>query len=59
MFWRAWYELPEGKKKPRTEDLISSYPMELDAAFLNCDNNLPPFVKTKITQWLARYFQAG
>ncbi|SFN44609.1 hypothetical protein SAMN05216386_1001 [Nitrosospira briensis] len=57
MFWRAWYEPPEGKKKPKAEDLIDSYGSELNPAFLNYENNLPPYVKTQITQWLARYFQ--
>lgn len=58
-FWRAWYKVPEGNRKPKAEDLIDSYGMELSADFLNHDDKLPSFVNTKITQWLARYFQGG
>ncbi|WP_157174258.1 hypothetical protein [Herbaspirillum sp. GW103] len=59
MFWRAWYELPEGKKKPRSEDLLDSYGMELNSDFLNRDVTLFPFIENKITRWLERNVQVS
>lgn len=59
MFWRAWYGLPEGKRKPKAEDLIDSYGSELSSEFLTYEVTLPAYVVTKISEWLTRNFQAG
>lgn len=58
-FWRASYKLPEGKNKPRAEDLAKSTRMELSADFLKNDKRPPLFVEEKVTRWLARYFKVG
>ncbi|WP_458504400.1 hypothetical protein [Methylobacter sp.] len=57
MFWRAWYSLPEGKRKPKVEDLIDSYEEGLTAVFLERDKFLPHYVETQISTWLTRYFR--
>lgn len=58
-FWRAWYEPPEGKKKPRTEDPKGSDWGVLDATFLSWENNLQQFVKTEMTKWFDQNFRVG
>jgi hypothetical protein len=57
MFWRAWYELPNGKRKPGMEDLLDSYSLGLSADFLTRNPTVIPFVESKISQWLTRHFR--
>lgn len=59
MFWRAWYELPNGKRKPSLEDLIDSYSLPLSADFLMHNRTVMPYVEAKISSWLMRNFQAA
>lgn len=55
LFWRAWYDLPPGKRKPGSEDLNDSYDMELSADFLGYDVSLNPYAEKKVSAWLDRY----
>lgn len=54
-FWRAWYDLPPGKRKPSSEDLIDSYGMELSAEFLEYEVTVNAYAEKKISAWLDRY----
>ena len=54
LFWRAWYDLPAGKKKPSSEDLLDSYGMEPSADFLEYHKSLHSYVEKKISDWLNR-----
>lgn len=56
LFWRAWYDLPAGKRKPSSEDLIDSYGLELSSDFLEREVTLHPYVEKKISDWLSRHF---
>lgn len=56
LFWRAWYDLPAGKRKPSSEDLLDSYGLELSADFLEHEVALNPYVEKKVSDWLRRYF---
>ena len=56
-FWRGWYNVPKGKRKPRIENLEDCYPMELSDDFLTRESSPPAYVVTKISTWLDRHFQ--
>lgn len=56
-FWRAWYALPAGKRKPNAEDLIGAYPMNMDDDFLQRDCSPTPYVVKKVNSWLAKNFK--
>lgn len=57
MFWRAWYGIPQGRRKPKTEDLIDSYGLELCAKFLTENHAVWPYVEKEITSWLIHNFR--
>ena len=57
MFWRAWYDLPAGRRKPKIEDLSGSYGSELSDEFLSKIIFLPRHVTATISSWLSRNFK--
>lgn len=52
LFWRAWYELPEGKTKPSLQDLIDSYPSEIEKDFLDREIKLQDWIVDKVNTWI-------
>jgi hypothetical protein len=57
IFWRAWYNLPAGCRKPKIEDLSDSYGSELSDEFLSKITFLPGYVTATISSWLSRNFK--
>lgn len=55
--WRAWYRLPEGKRKPSIDDLISAEAMNLEPDFLLHDVSLHPYITDNINAWFDRNFK--
>lgn len=53
-FWRAWYELPKGKRKPNAEDLIDSYERLLTEEFLTYEVSLHAVIVARVSAWLNR-----
>jgi hypothetical protein len=57
MFWRAWYDLPAGRRKPKIEDLSGSYASKLSDAFLFKEEHLPVYVTSRMSAWLNDNFR--
>jgi hypothetical protein len=55
IFWRAWYKLPEKKRKPGIEEMLDSYEMEMSADFIERETTLKPYVKNKVEKGLHLY----
>lgn len=56
LFWRAWYEIPSTRKKPKIEDLIDSYPLPLTNTFLTYEPSIAESVRRAIQTWLDQHF---
>ena len=54
-FWRAWYESSPGRK-PRADDLIDAYPIDLNSNFLEYTPKVPQFYIDEIQEWLNRSY---
>lgn len=57
-FWRVWYALPPGRRKPNAEDLVGSYIEPMSAGFLQTESRLPEFVVARVEEWLDANFRA-
>lgn len=56
LFWRGWYDLPQGKKKPGIEDLVSCYSMAIKKDFLESDRRIPDYVIGKVEKYIKESF---
>lgn len=56
MLSRAWYGQPK-RGKPKLEDLIDFYPVEVKPDFISQDRKVSPYVVGKIEKWIIKYFQ--
>ena len=43
--------------KPKLEDLIDFYPVEVKPDFISQDRKVSPYVVGKIEKWIIKYFQ--
>lgn len=55
MFWRAWYTNP-AKGRPKLDDLIEAYDVELSDIFLSQEVDTNAYVVKVITDWLNKNF---
>lgn len=54
-FWRAWYESTP-RKKPRVEELIDAYSIDLNDKFLQYTPKVPQFYVDEIQDWINRRY---
>lgn len=58
LFWRAWYEPPSRRgSKPRIEDMVNSYSMELDPSFLDRPTTVASYVDKRVSAWILAHFR--
>lgn len=60
-FWRAWYELPVGKRKPGLTEITAAYPQELSDDFLTAESmrSPSPYVIDMVGSWLRVHFRVA
>jgi hypothetical protein len=55
-FWRAWYIVPVDRKKPRVEDLLDAYSVEVIPDFLDRPAIVPSYYEDEIQDWINYHY---